>query len=180
MANPHQSNDDLNPYSLQMVNESNDCKPGPSSLSNHLTPIDYDISFLDAANHEESDFNPNSIKEEFTTMQEQLDLQHQQEATFDDDDDDNFEIDDFFRIKPRPAVPQVATQDHYDNEAIKVEEGGEKDTTEGDDQHASTNSTECEETTAANDIIQQAALIDDDFFSQIRESMDVLYDKILC
>lgn len=35
-------------------------------------------------------------------------------------------------------------------------------------------------TANTNDIIQQAAFIDDDFFSQIRESMDVLYDKMLC
>lgn len=169
VANP-QSNDT---YSLQMVNDS-DAKPNQSNLNNNnLTPINYDTSFLDDFNHD-AEFNANTIKEEFTTMHEQL----AQQDPIDEDYDDNFEIDDFFRIKPKPLQQQTASIQQ--NEEIKVETAGYK---EPDGEEATSENApvaNASETSDANDIIQQAAIIDDDFFSQIRESMDVLYDKILC
>lgn len=180
VANP-QSNDT---YSLQMVNEI-DPKTGQSGLRNELTPIHYDTSFLDDSNHD-SEFNPDTIKEEFSTMHEQLALQ---EPMMDDDDDDNFEIDDFFRIKPKPPQQQQQGEMSQHNEDIKIEGGGQQagewnggSLSAENKEIASTDvvATASESTNDTNDIIQQAAIIDDDFFSQIRESMDVLYDKILC
>lgn len=179
VANP-QAND-LNAYSLQLVNE--------GEPKNNLTPIHYDTSFLDETNN--SSTFADRIKEEFTAMHDQL----VQPELDDDEDDDNFEIDHFFRIKPKVADhPDQHDDTSMDqNDAIKIEANGVKcgapteqtmsaalDENSTSTECSNSSSTESRQISDANDIIQQAAIIDDDFFSQIRESMDVLYDKILC
>lgn len=151
-----------------MVNET-----GSKTEEDHqqfdLTPINYDTSFLDESYHDDTTFNANTIKEEFTTMQEEF-AQHSHQEPMEDEYDDNFEIDDFFRMKPKS--PSVAVLNR--NKAIKMESGRDGNVTFPLDNATADDAPE------ANDIIQEAAIIDDDFFSQIRESMDVLYDKILC
>lgn len=169
-----------------MIDESDSNPEPPPSYNpnNQLIPIHYDTSFLDqmpdASKHnDQTSPNPenNIVKDEYILGQStfsqcsfpQMQLQLAQEV---DDDDDNFEIDHFFRMKPKEVSPHDPS-----NSAVKIEEVGETEMPID----LSTNKTAAEsQISDANDIIQQAAIIDDDFFSQIRESMDVLYDKILC
>lgn len=167
---------------------------------NHFTPIQYDTSFLDDV----PDFGDDAIKDEVLPPEEVL--EKPPVVNDDDDDDDNFHIDQFFCMKPRPTnacdVPAATDEqtmqapnnnvddsiDPLDAELQAMQQDVDATLQKAAQAIPATAANVAmsidrndadDESTATSDIIQQAAIIDDDFFSEIRESMDVLYDKML-
>lgn len=169
----------INPYSLQLINETDDSstEPSPSlNPNNQLIPIHYDTSFLDSLPPlEASNHHVPTVKDEYILGQptsNQCYSEQMQLPQLGDEDDDNFEIDHFFRMKPKEMLPVQP-----DSTLVKIE--GDHGESEMPIDLSSNKDADCQ-VSEANDIIQQAAIIEDDFFSHIRESMDVLYDKVLC